>query len=212
MGFLAWVLWGHIHLNDGAQMVSKLFSNSKANTSYGRGTSTRSAMRNVVIAASAAPVDNRRGRGKKRDNIILNTNVQPAGPAGDAAELALLNKTLEHLSDDEAIEKEEKAHHSLRVRLVRDKLVACRRRSEVVLQRLKLLSKMKKKPDTTLLEKLEANEEEIERLEAALVTVQEEECRRHSDMIIEKKRRAMSGGVAMIEIATQQQQQVRKRD
>jgi hypothetical protein len=105
-------------------------------------------MRNVVIAASAAPVDNRRGRGKKRDNIILNTNVQPAGPAGDAAELALLNKTLEHLSDDEAIEKEEKAQHSLRVCLVRDKLVACRRRSEVILQRLNLLSKMKKKPDT----------------------------------------------------------------
>ncbi len=75
VGFLAWALWGHIPLNDGAQMVSKLFSNAKANTSYGRGTSTRSAMQNAVIAASAAPVDNRRGRGKKRDNNILNTNV-----------------------------------------------------------------------------------------------------------------------------------------
>jgi hypothetical protein len=100
VGFLAWALWGHIPLNDGAQMVSKLFSNAKANTSYGRGTSTRSAMQNAVIAASAAPVDNRRGRGKKRDNNILNTNVQPAGPASDAAELALLNKTLKHLSDE----------------------------------------------------------------------------------------------------------------
>jgi hypothetical protein len=61
---------------------------------------------------------------------------------------------------------------------------------------------MKKKPDTMLLEKLEANEEEIERLEGALVTMHEEECRRHSDMIIEKKRRAMSGGGAMTGIAT----------
>lgn len=158
-------------------------------------------MRNAVIAASVAPVDNQRGRGRKRDNNILDTNVQPAGAAGDAAELALLTKTLEHLSD-EAIEKEEKAQHSLRVRLVRDKLVGCKRRSEVFLQRLNLSSKMKKKPDTMLLEKLEANEEEIERLEGALVTMHEEECRRHSDMIIEKKRRAMSGGGAMTGIAT----------
>ena len=136
---------------------------------------------------------------KKRDDNMLDTNVQPANAAGNAAELALLTKTLEHLSE-EAIKKEEKAQHSLRVRLVRDKLVACKRRIEVFLQRLNLSSK-KKKPDATLLEKLEANEEEIERLEAALVTVQEEERRRHSNMIVEEKRRAMSGGVTMIGIA-----------
>ena len=70
VGFLAWALWGHIPLNDGTQVVSKLFSNAKTNTSYGRGTSTRSAMRHAVIAASAAPIDDRRGRGKNATTIF----------------------------------------------------------------------------------------------------------------------------------------------
>jgi hypothetical protein len=57
-------------------MLSHLFSDVKANSSYGRGTSTRSAMRKALIAASAAPVDNRRGKSAMRTqckNVLLLT-------------------------------------------------------------------------------------------------------------------------------------------
>ena len=109
VGFLAWALWGHIPLyDDGEQMLSHLFSDVKANSSYGRGTSTRSAMRKALIAASAAPIDNRRGKKRNAD-----TMREPAIPVvdNDANEdFALLTKTLEHLSA-ESIEKEEKKKH-----------------------------------------------------------------------------------------------------
>ena len=193
VGFLAWALWGHIPLQDGENMQSTLFGEVKANTSFGRGTSTRSAMRKAVIAANAAPVDNRRG--KKREVEDIDSNVQPAAASGDAAELALLAKTLEHLTD-EAMEKEESKNHYLRVRLVRDKLTSRRRRSEVFLQRLNLSSKNKKKPDTSLFDKMDANEDEIENLEKELVILQEEECRRHSERM-EKKRREISSAASI---------------
>ena len=172
--FLAWARWGHIPLSDGAQMISHLFSPVNAKKSYRRGTSTRSAMRKAVVAASAAPVDNRRGRKREIDTGIA--HVQPAA-GNNAAEFApLAKKTLDHLAD-EAMEKEEKQHHYLRVCLVRDKLAAARRRrSEVFRQRLNLSSKTTKKPDTTLFHQMEANEVEIKNLETELVTLQEEEC------------------------------------
>ena len=192
VGFLAWALWGHIPLQDGENMQSTQFSEVKANTSFGRGTSTRSAMRKAVIAANAAPVDNRRG--KKRE-INIDSNVQPAAATSDAAELALFAKTLEHLSD-EAMEKEESKNHYLRVRLVRDKLTARRRRSDVFLQRLNLSSKIKKRPDTTLLDKMEANEDEIENLEKELVILQEEECRRHDERMAKKRHAMASADIA----------------
>jgi hypothetical protein len=107
--------------------------------------------------------------------------VQPAAATSNAAELALLAKTLEHLAD-EAMEKEESKNHYLRVRLSnRHKLTARRRRSDIFLQRLNFSSKIKKRPDTTLLDKMEANEDEIENLEKELVILQEEECRRHGE-------------------------------
>ena len=58
VGFLAWALWGHIPFHDGEQMLSHLFSNVKASALFGRGTSTRSAMRKALFASCAAPVEN----------------------------------------------------------------------------------------------------------------------------------------------------------
>jgi hypothetical protein len=57
-GFIALALWGHIPLHDMEQMLLHLFINVKAKTSFGRGTSTRSAMRKALIATSAAPLNN----------------------------------------------------------------------------------------------------------------------------------------------------------
>jgi hypothetical protein len=184
VGFLAWALWGHIPIHDGEKMISHLFSEVKANTSFGRGTSTRSAMRKALVAGSAAPVDNRRG--KKRS---MDTMQEPVADDNVNKDIALLTKTLEHLSA-ESMEKEEKQHHHLQVRLVRDKLAARRRRSEVLLQKLTLSSKYKKRPDTELFEKMESNEEEIEMLENEIENLQQLECQRHREMI--EKRRTMS--------------------
>ncbi|KAI2496986.1 hypothetical protein MHU86_17513 [Fragilaria crotonensis] len=143
VGFLAWALWGHIPLHDGEQMISRLFNEVKANTSFGRGTSTRSVMRKALIAASAAPADNRRGKKRNADTVDMDTNSFVPPLADNVEDLALLTKTLEHLAA-EAMEKEEKQHHHLRVRLVRDKLAARRRRSEVLLQQLTLSSSSRK--------------------------------------------------------------------
>jgi hypothetical protein len=173
-------------------MISLHFSEAKAGTSFGRGTSTRSAMRKALMAASAAPVDNRRG--KKREATSV-----PAVSTDGKEDLALLTKTLELLSS-ESMEKEEKQQHQLQVRLVRDKLAARRRRSEVLLQKIGLASKSKKKTDdTTMLEKkVESIESEIEVLENELENLQEIECDRHSKML--EKRRKMTCVETMMEI------------
>jgi hypothetical protein len=192
IGFLAWALWGHIPLCPGEGMISLHFSEAKAGTSFGRGTSTRSAMRKALMAASAAPVDNRRG--KKREATSV-----PAVSTDGKEDLALLTKTLELLSS-ESMEKEEKQQHQLQVRLVRDKLAARRRRSEVLLQKIGLASKSKKKTDdTTLLEqKVESIESDIEALENELENLQQLECDRHSKML--EKRRKMTCVETMMEI------------
>jgi hypothetical protein len=191
VGFLAWALWGHIPLHDGEQMLSHLFSNVKAKTSFGRGTSTRSAMRKALIAATAAHVDNRQGKKRQHDQhaTTTDTNSTAAVPSVLVEDLELLNKTLQHLSA-KSMEKEEKQEHHMCVRLVRDKLAARRRRSDVLLQQLTLLSKYKKRPDATLFDKMESNEEEIEKLEHELANLQERECQRHPEMM--EKRRTMS--------------------
>ena len=114
-------------------------------------------------------------------------------------DLALLAKTLEHLSS-ETMEKDEELQHQLRVRLVRDKLAARRRRSEVLLQQLGLASKYKKKPDSsTLFEKMESNKSEIlEMLENELENLQQIECDRHSKML--EKQRKLTCVETMMEI------------
>jgi hypothetical protein len=192
VGFLAWALWGHIPLCPGEGMISIHFSEAKVGTSFGRGNSTRSAMRKALMAASAAPVDNRRG--KKREATSV-----PAVSTDGKEDLALLTKTLELLSS-ESMEKEEKQQHQLRVRLVRDKLAARRRRSEVLLQKIGLASKSKKKTDDTALleKKVESIESEIEMLECELENLQEIECDRHSKML--EKRRKMTCVETMMEI------------
>jgi hypothetical protein len=144
-----------------------------------------------LVAASAAPVDNRRGKKRNADTIL-----EPVPADNDAKDIAHLAKTLEHLSA-ESMEKEEKQHHQLCVRLVRDKLAARRRRSEVLLQQLTLSSKYKKRPDSTLFDKMESNEEEIDTLEHELATLQERECQRHREMM-EKRRTRMTSVPTMI--------------
>ena len=171
-------------------MISIHFSEVKANTSFGRGTSTWSAMRKALVAASAAPVDNRRS--KKRE-VTLAPTVSDDGKE----DLALLTKTLVHLSS-ESMEIEEKQQHRLQVQLVRDKLAARHWRSEVLLQQLELASKYKKKPDSTLFEKMESKESEIEMLENELENLQQIECDRHSKML--EKRRKMTCVETMMEM------------
>jgi hypothetical protein len=107
----------------------------------------------------------------------------------DSADMALLAKTVA-LLEVEALEKEEKQQHGMCVRLVRDKLTACRRRSDVLLQQLQLFAKAKKKT-TELYDKLEATEAEVEQLECELVALEERECDRHMQML-EKKRSSMA--------------------
>jgi hypothetical protein len=68
------------------------------------------------------------------------------------------------------MEKEEKEQHQLQVQLVRDKLAARCRRSEVLLQQLGLASKYKKKPESALLDKMESNESDNEILKNDLET------------------------------------------
>ena len=192
VGFLAWALWGHIPLHDGEQMLSHLFSAVKANTSFGRGTSTRSAMRKALLASSVAPVDNRRGKKRDANTMYVESTTLVQPDAHNLEDFALLTKTLEHLSA-KAMEKEEKQQHHMCFRLVRDKLAARRRRSEVLLQQLTLSSKYKKRP---LFDKMESNEEEIEKLELELANLQERECQRHREMM--EKRRPMSCVATMI--------------
>lgn len=103
-------------------------------------------MRKALTAASAAPVDNRRGK-KRQHYASTDMGSTAAVPSVLVEDLELLTKTLEHLSAD-AMEKEEKQQHHMCVCLVRDKLTAHRRRSEVLLQQLTLSSKYKKRPDT----------------------------------------------------------------
>ena len=186
-GFLVWALYGYIPLLDGVEMASHLFSAVKVSGSYGRGSKARKAMRKAAMTASSVnvpPVDNRRGKKQKLGGDELAVSIMP--PNNDADEIALLAQTLQHL-EAETLEKEEKQHHSMRVRLVRDKLIACKRRSDVLLQQLQLSSKYKKKADTDKLDKLDANEAEIEKLETELETLQEEECGRHRQMLEKKK-------------------------
>ena len=180
-GFLAWALYGHIPLHDSPGMASLLFSEVKTPTSYGRGTSTRSAMRKAAMAASMPPVDNRHG--KKRAEMEV--PVQPDNEAADDLSL-YLRQTLEQFETKD-LEKEEKEHHGMCVRLVRDKLVARRGKREMILQQLNLISKYKKKTDHTMYDKMQENEAEIEKLELELVTLQEEECVRRRSYLDKKR-------------------------
>jgi hypothetical protein len=116
VGFLAWALWGHIPIQDGAAMASMLFNESKVDKSFGRGTQTRTAMRKAAMAASMPPVENRRG--KKHEIDVMQ-------PPENAVELDL---------EAEALEKQEKQHHSMRLRIIRDKRAARRGKREVILQ------------------------------------------------------------------------------
>ncbi len=93
-------------------------------------------------------------------------------------DLDRLTKTLEHLPAD-AMEREEKQQHHMCVCLVQDKLAASRRRSEVLLQQLILPSKYKKRPNASLFDKMESNEEEIDKLEHELANLPERERQRH---------------------------------
>lgn len=190
-GFLAWALYGHIPLHDGAGMASLLFSEAKAKTSYGRGSKTRTAMRKAAIAASSmVPVDNRRGKKQKRELEDVHA-VNPNN--NDSADLALFAKTIAHL-EVEALENEEKQQHGMCVRLVRDKLTACRRRSDILLQQLQLFAKSKK-GTTALFDKLEATEAEVEKLECELVALEERECGRHMQMLEKKRCMALAANI-----------------
>ncbi|KAI2509845.1 hypothetical protein MHU86_4556 [Fragilaria crotonensis] len=153
------------------------FNESKVDTSFGRGTHTRTAMRKAAMAASMPPVDNRRG--KKREIDVMQ-------PPENAVELDLWKNTLKHL-EAEALEKQEKQHHSMRLRIIRDKLAARRGKREVILQQLTLSSKFRKKPDDVLLEKMQSNEDEIEKLELELEKQQQSECDRQSRVLEEKR-------------------------
>jgi hypothetical protein len=133
-------------------------------TSFGRGTHTLTAMPKAAMAASMPPVDNRRGK-------KLIDMMQPE----NAVELVFWTNTLKHL-EAEAMEKQEKPHHSMRVHILRDKLTARRGKREMILQQLTLLSKFRKKPDETMLEKMQSNEDEIEKLELELEKQQHLEC------------------------------------
>jgi hypothetical protein len=66
------------------------------------------------------------------------------------------------------MEKQEKQHHCMLVCIIRDKLTARHVKREVILQQLTLLPKFRKKPDETLLEKMQSNDEKIEKLELEL--------------------------------------------
>ena len=192
-GFLAWALYGHIPLHDGAGMASLLFSEAKAKTSYGRGSKTRTAMRKAAIAASSSmlvPVDNRRGKKQKRELEDVHA-VNPNN--NDSADLALFAKTIAHL-EVEALENEEKQQHGMCVCLVRDKLTACRRRSDILLQQLQLFAKSKKNT-TALFDKLEATEAEVEKLECELVALEERECGRHMQMLEKKRCMALAASI-----------------
>jgi hypothetical protein len=177
VGFLAWALWGHIPIQDGAAMASMLFNESKVDSSFGRGTHTRTAMRKAAMAASMPPVDNRRG--KKREIDVMQSPE-------NSVELDLWKNTLKHL-EAEALEKQEKQHHSMRLRIIRDKLAARRGKREVILQQLTLSSKFRKKPDEILLEKMQSNEDEIEKLELELEKQQQSECDRQIRVLEEKR-------------------------
>ena len=190
-GFLAWALYGHIPLHDGAGMASLLFSEAKAKTSYGRGSKTRTAMRKAAIAASSmVPVDNRRGKKQKRELEGVHA-VNPNN--NDSADLALFSKTIAHL-EVEALENKEKQQHGMCVRLVRDKLTACRRRSDILLQQLQLFAKFKKNT-AALFDKLEATEAEVEKLECELVALEERECGRHMQMLEKKRCMALAASI-----------------
>ena len=104
---------------------------------------------------------------KKRN---ADTIQEPAVADNDAKDIALLTRTLEHLSA-ELMEKVEKQQHQMCVHLVREKLAVPRRRSEVLLQQLTLASKDKKLSDPTSFDKMESNKEEIEKLEDELTTL-----------------------------------------
>ena len=84
----------------------------------------------------------------------------------DSVDFALSAKTIAYL-EVEALEKEEKQQHGMCVRLVRDKLTACGRRSDILLQQLQFFAKSKKNT-TALFDKLEATEVEVEKLECEL--------------------------------------------
>jgi hypothetical protein len=99
------------------------------------------------------------------------------------------------------VEKQEKQHQGMRMRIIRDKLASRRGKRDVILQQLTLSSKFRKKPDTTLLEKLENNEDEIEKLGLELEQQQHFECDRQSRLFAEKKR-SMLVATTSIEMAT----------
>ena len=109
---------------------------------------------------------------------------EPAVVDNDANDdFALLTRTLEHALFAELIEKEEKQQHQMCDCLIRNKLAAPCRRSEALLQQLDLSSKYKKRPDATLFDKMESNEDEIEKLEHELANLQERECQCHREMM-----------------------------
>ena len=70
-------------------MILIHFSEAKENTSFGRGTSTRKAMRKALVAASAASVDNRRGKKHRATSA-------PSISDDAKEDIALLTKTLKH--------------------------------------------------------------------------------------------------------------------
>ncbi|KAI2500253.1 hypothetical protein MHU86_14203 [Fragilaria crotonensis] len=114
-------------------------------------------MQKAAMAASMPPVDNRHGKKQCVIDVMQ--------PPENAVELVLWKKTPKHL-EAEAMEKQEKQHHSMCVHILWDKLAARRGKR----------FKLRKKPDETLLEKMERNEDEIEKLELELEEQQQLEC------------------------------------
>ena len=116
-GFLTWCLFGHIPITNDPDMRYMSFTETKVPTSYGRKTSSRSALKEAAASLDGIPVDNRRGtkRQKRGSPKDYNDDGSPSygGPDDDTAastsllyaeDDGILKQALDYL-DGESLEK-----------------------------------------------------------------------------------------------------------
>ena len=204
-GFLSWCLWGYVPIEEsGEDMKSNLFSDSKTNTSFGRNTGSRSALKKAACALEDGmlPIfDERRGAkkqrlgdsrrasststlssgGETRDNVATWPGTIQDGRStaildSTSITASVLSQTLAFM-DLEAIEKQLQKKNSLQARILRDELASTIRMSDKLWQRYEHMK------DPGMLAKLHQCDANVVELELLLKVLQSDEVVRRTEAI-----------------------------
>jgi hypothetical protein len=171
-GFLAWCLWGWIPIQTGAKIKSSLFTDGKANASYGRKTLSRQALKSAKYAEKKPVV---LPAAKTSTLTIVVPEATLEEHTANQESTGMLKMALELFKADFA-EKELQKRSYLEVLIVRDKLAAVTRKSDRLTEKYYRTKKGTAANEMKML--LDMYDKEIEQLEQQLQDIQKAEMKR----------------------------------